>query len=587
MIWRIHRSGLGGPRHESADPSSASSLRHPATTSMLVRLRSVGLVTVIGATLFVAGPATLGEAASPSDQVLQWGSIGLGEAPYDPVQDWASWYTVERLLDAVPEGPAPWLATSVETPDGGRTWTVTLQDGVTFQNGAPMTAQKIADWLTHELANDWWGANYPNAQIGTNGDLIVTVSFPEARPSFDLALAAPEAGVYDVDALATITDTDFTRLAGLGVWTGPYALTDIVPGKWTYAANQGYWQGTPALDGIELIGVADGQSAIAAVAAGELHIAWNIPPGIKPVAEATNGVHYVVQEASDTPEFMQLRPNVDRLPWSDVAVRRALALTIDSAALSDAATFGVYPAVTGIYPNGDWFHLDWMGQDLVEANRILDEAGWVLGADGVRVRDGVRLAGEILTTDEAGNGLAVPLAETAKQAGFGLTPTLVDAAVGGDRMVAGDFDLLVNYGQRSSYSGDPAGFCVMFDPNDVGIVGGGFVPQGPGHPRGVRRRPRRPGPSHGRGDGTERSGAQRGAGLRDPGDGHGGGPGRERPMERPGVPRLHWWQGPLVAACRRLTRPFRCTPVPTKGYSSMRPTFPSDLRDHWWQRKAD
>jgi len=82
-------------------------------------------------------------------------------------------------------------------------------------------------------------------------------------------------------------------------------------------------------------------------------------------------------------------------PLDDVRVRRAIAASIDRQAISDKITFKRYPVVDTAQPLGSWardpsVHLP--AYDPATAVRLFDAAGWLRGADGVRVKNGKRLA---------------------------------------------------------------------------------------------------------------------------------------------------------------------------------------------------
>ena len=81
---------------------------------------------------------------------------------------------------------------------------------------------------------------------------------------------------------------------------------------------------------------------------------------------------------------------------TDLAVTRALSLAIDRQILVDAGygaagkvTCNVLPAPLAYASTAN----DWcMTQDIAAANKLLDDAGWARGSDGVRAKDGVRLS---------------------------------------------------------------------------------------------------------------------------------------------------------------------------------------------------
>lgn len=408
--------------------------------------------------------STISENVSP-DSVLTIATIFMPTAPSDPVTGYPGYGEGERLLYPVPGGePRPWLATSVKRVDP-KSWQITLRDGVKFQNGTPMTAKKVANWLENELKNDYDPGIYTDAVVGIAGDQVVTVAFPTPQLSFGIDLAYFSLPVYDLEALQSIGE-DYSKLAGLGIYTGPYALTEVTPARWTYTRNPHYWAGTPALEKIIKVGVNDEQAGIRAVQNGEADILDFVAPKMKPSVDAIKGLHFVTGDPALQPEFVALRPNLDKAPWNDPVVRKALALTIDSEDISAKASFGVFTKINGIFPLSSSFGVDWMGANLDEANRLLDEAGWVLGSDSVRIKAGVRLSGELITSEDVLNDVSVVVAENAKQAGFDLKPNLGEAQVVYDQVnTIGSFDIAMIYGQNMGYDGDLAAFCDMFDPN--------------------------------------------------------------------------------------------------------------------------
>lgn len=77
----------------------------------------------------------------------------------------------------------------------------------------------------------------------------------------------------------------------------------------------------------------------------------------------------------------------------DVTVRRALRLGLDRATMLQKVRHGVGVLQETIYPPGHPGHVDMplVPFDLAAANRMLDQAGWKRGADGIRAKNGARL----------------------------------------------------------------------------------------------------------------------------------------------------------------------------------------------------
>ncbi len=85
------------------------------------------------------------------------------------------------------------------------------------------------------------------------------------------------------------------------------------------------------------------------------------------------------------------------------------------------------------------------------ATKILDEAGWVLGADGVRAKNGVRLEFEILDANPQFERWVLPFVKNLQRIGVKANFRVVDSAQYQNRMNAFDFDMTVGaFGQSDS-----------------------------------------------------------------------------------------------------------------------------------------
>ena len=96
--------------------------------------------------------------------------------------------------------------------------------------------------------------------------------------------------------------------------------------------------------------------------------------------------------------------NLERPQFKELAVREALYLAIDRQAIIDALNYSVPTTTETFMPKQSfYFNPDLPKQEfnLERAAQILDEAGWLPGADGIRAKDGVRLSFANSTTSGA------------------------------------------------------------------------------------------------------------------------------------------------------------------------------------------
>ncbi|MCK4692825.1 MAG: peptide ABC transporter substrate-binding protein, partial [Anaerolineales bacterium] len=207
------------------------------------------------------------------------------------------------------------------------------------------------------------------------------------------------------------------------IGTGPFVVDEFLANDTVlYSANENYRDpNKPFFQNVVFKGGGDAASAARAVLeTGEADYAWNlqVEPEIlaameaagngKVVASFGTGVErLMVNFTNPDPALGDLRSdytdadgdNVADVPHPflyDIAVREALSLAIDRNILVQVG-YGFAGRTTCNVLSGPTIYASTANdacllQDVAEANRLLDEAGWVLGADGVRVKDGVRLS---------------------------------------------------------------------------------------------------------------------------------------------------------------------------------------------------
>ncbi|HSV65692.1 MAG TPA: ABC transporter substrate-binding protein [Mycobacteriales bacterium] len=303
----------------------------------------------------------------------------------------------------------PALAERVPTasPDG-LTWTATLRAGVTFSDGTPLSAQDVA--FTYRSVLD----PKVNTTIASRFDALAEVSAPDERTVvFHLRYPyAPFAqrlllGVvprHAFDGVNINTAPFNTRPMG----TGPYTVTEWRKGsRLVLQANERYWGGAPAIKTVTFLFAVDDNARATRMAAGEFDAAA-LPPKLAKTYSGRAG-YRVVQSPSADYRGLGI-PSV--LPFtSDTRVRRAINVGVNRQAMIDTVLAGAgKPAATPISPYlAQWYDpAAAFPYDPAQAGRLLDDAGWRLGADGKRTRGGkpARLpilypAGDVLRKDLA------------------------------------------------------------------------------------------------------------------------------------------------------------------------------------------
>lgn len=361
----------------------------------------VAVTAVLGVTLAGCGdpaPGTLASGTTAEAPALRI-VTSFAVENLDPIDQgfWMPEFGVaETPMRALPDGDlAPWGVESLEQVDD-TTWTLTLREGVTFQNGKPLDAAALAATMSRQLAESASAqAGLPGASVAATGpdQVTLTTEAPEATVPHVLAdeSAFP---IYDVELVESVGD-DHDALAGAGIYTGPYAVRSLDDRRLELDAHPGHWAGTPPLPGVEVRFVTDPQARVLAVQNDEADIALYVPTDVADVLDDDDRAFFVTPERGTGTVTMPL--NIDRAPFDELAVRRAFILGVDYESLAGEVLPGAYDVATSMYPPLYPFADDTLRTDPQAAAALLDEAGWEPGADGARVRDGERLRVVLLT----------------------------------------------------------------------------------------------------------------------------------------------------------------------------------------------
>jgi peptide/nickel transport system substrate-binding protein len=175
--------------------------------------------------------------------------------------------------------------------------------------------------------------------------------------------------------------------------TGPWRFARYQPGQvLELVRNDAYWGPRAPHARMEFRFVPDGQSRLMALVAGEVDLVSEVNPqmllGLSPALP-------VQLHRSRPVSYLALLVNLHGQPpfarLADPRLRRALALSIDRAAVARVLYGGHGVVARGLLP--DWMfglgaHVQGWGHDPVQARALLEAAGWMLGPDGLRQRNG-------------------------------------------------------------------------------------------------------------------------------------------------------------------------------------------------------
>ncbi len=318
-------------------------------------------------------------------------SVSFGSAPN--TNDLIALVYDTLFWSQVREDPEPWLAESAEPNAEFTEWTVTLREGLEWQDGTPLTAEDVA-----------FTFGYYKKQAGASGRYAHHVSDVPAFQSAQVMDARTVKIVYGAPApqfkvmpgadlpilpkhiWESVTDPK-TMSTGLPVGSGPYKLVEMVPDQsYRFEANENYFKGKPTVDVLELPVVKDPSAAFAALRTGEVaSVAVNVPGELY---EQFSGNPDLALAESTRFQSTQMNFNARKPPFSDPKLRKAISMATDKEALVDTILLGrAEPGLpTYLDPKSPWAVEDAKSDfDPAAAKTMLDAAGYKPGPDGVRV----------------------------------------------------------------------------------------------------------------------------------------------------------------------------------------------------------
>ena len=322
-----------------------------------------------------------------------------------------TWPVYDTLLYKNPDGTfVPGLATSWDISPDGLTYTFKLRQGVKFHDGTPFNAQAVKfsfDRIVDPATKSRNAVNLigPHKSTDVVDDYTVKVNLKQPYAAFLDSASLTWLAIVSPSAIQK-WGKDY-RLHQVG--TGPFRWVEYIEKDHvTLERNPDYnWgpsifkhQGAPYLDRITFKFVTEDSVRIGTVQTGEINLTnFETPPQEWKSLESNAKLQTWKQPLPGEPNFYMI--NTAKPPTDDLAVRQAilyglnrqeLVNTLYGGVLSVAygpltsSTFGYNKSVETMYP----YNLD-------KAKSLLDQAGWKPGPDGIRVKDGQKLAITLVT----------------------------------------------------------------------------------------------------------------------------------------------------------------------------------------------
>jgi peptide/nickel transport system substrate-binding protein len=361
-----------------------------------------------------AAPETVSNAgAVVSDDTLTWGTA-TEPVCFDPHQNSQnnafaiSRNFAESLVATDEDGEFhPWLASSWEISPDGLSYTFELRDDVTFSDGTPLDAEAVKanlDWVT-DPANKPGFAGLQVQYVDSTtvvDEHTVQIALSQADSSLLGSLSGVSLGILSPASLIE----DATALCAGGpalIGTGPFTFADYTRGQsatferyddYDWAPETKEHEGRAYLKEVVYRFLPESSVRTGSLTSNQVDVIDSISALDKQQIDAQDTLEYLTAEHAGT--AFSLNVNYTTAPLDDIRVRKALQSGFEAETLVDSIYFDtVEPAWSQIASASSFYDPEtegsW-GNDVDEANELLDEAGWTgRNADDVRTKDGVAL----------------------------------------------------------------------------------------------------------------------------------------------------------------------------------------------------
>jgi peptide/nickel transport system substrate-binding protein len=388
---------------------------------------AVAVLVAVGAGIAIAGTRAASSDTAADGEPRAGGTLEFALIDYQrsPDPQWGTNYAESLIANNVTDkltwqDPAtgeitPWLAESWEYNKELTEFTFHLRKDVTFSDGTPFNAEAVkANFDQYVRGDQTLGIN-PNGAPLLPGYIetrapdpyTAIVRFEKPSASFLQAssmTANAQPGFLSLNTLKLNAEqrTDPKKVIG----TGPFVYDSWEEQvKTVLVKRQGYnWapkalkhQGEAYLDRIVFNTIPEASVRTGSLTSGRIDATLDVGTTDEKPLEA-QGFSIIHRGVSGTSIFFNLNANL--FPTNDIAVRKAIQKGWNRETVEKTVLTPSYSIAKSVLADSVQGYQDYSGSvlkyDPEGAKQLLDQAGWVPGADGIRVKDGKRLTLKLL-----------------------------------------------------------------------------------------------------------------------------------------------------------------------------------------------
>ena len=358
----------------------------------------------------------------------------------------------ETLVNITADGYEGCLAESWDISDDGKTYTFHIRDGVKFSDGEVCDANAIKanfDAIIENKDRHTW-LEMMNLLVGVSAPDDKTFVIELSEPYYPLLTELGVTRPFAMISPKAMKDGSTKDGVNAYIGTGPYVLTDFVTDEYAvFEANENYWGEQPKIKKITVKVIPDNQTRILALEKGELDMIFGKNMIDADAINQYTGNDKFTVSLSDPTSTRQIVLNTTKEVLADKEVRQALQHATNKQAISDGIFYGLeQPADTLFAKTVPYCDIDLepYAYDVEQAQSMLDEAGWVVGADKIREKDGQKLNIDLLYNSDSVTEKAIAeyLQSEYQKIGISLNIHGEEEQSYRDNMKAGNFDMVFN-----------------------------------------------------------------------------------------------------------------------------------------------
>jgi peptide/nickel transport system substrate-binding protein len=297
-------------------------------------------------------------------------------------------YEPLMMDDFVHATTKPWLATSYQWSDRGRTLTIHLRPNVKWSDGTPLTGDDVAytfDLMIKHAALNFYGLPLSGASAPDATTTVVHFKRSGYQYLWWYTTPVPKHVWQPVKDPVTFTNQH-------PVGTGPFVLKTFTPQAITFTRNTNYWGTAPHVQTVQYLAYDSDSSMVAALEGGQVDWITTSTSDPKRIAQSSpTKIGYWVTVPS--PAKIYLFSNDAQAPTRDVTLRRAMSEAIDRTQISTVAFNGQNTPLrspTGLDLDTQstliapaYRDLSYGAADPSAAKRLLLAAGYKAGSNGM------------------------------------------------------------------------------------------------------------------------------------------------------------------------------------------------------------